>query len=161
MIRVERRTLTLAKGKCAETVVHLMTDQRSVNAVSAAIAYGDGMLSRKQLNDAAFDAAFAAAADDYAFDAAFADADAAAANAAAFDADAYADADAADAAANADAADAAAAYAAADAAFAYAAADAAAADAAFVDARQQNLKQTADICREILTDEILQKLWKP
>ena len=54
--------ITLAKGKCAETVIHLMKDQRSKDAVKAAIDFGNGLISRDELNAAA--AAAAAAADD-------------------------------------------------------------------------------------------------
>jgi hypothetical protein len=134
--------LTLAKGHCANTVRHLMKDERSLKAVDTAIAFGEGKATKKDLNaaDAAADAYAADAADAYAAAAAAAaDADAAdaAAAAAAYAADAYA-ADAA-AAAAADAADAAAAY----AADAYAA------------ARKVNKKLTADICRRYLPI----KLW--
>jgi hypothetical protein len=169
------RELTLAKGRCAETVIHLMKDQRSKKAVQAAIDYGNGLITDDQLRTAYADAAAAYAAAAYAADAADA--------AAAYAADAYAD-DAADAyaaaayAADAYAADAAAAYAAAaadayaayaaaaadayaayaaDAADAYAAAAddayaaAAYADAAYADARmkarEENQKKTADIVR--------------
>jgi hypothetical protein len=84
------RELTLAKAHCANTVRHLMTDERSTNAIDVAIAFGDGRATREELDRAA-NAAYAAYAAAYAADAA----------------DAYA-ADAADAAAYADAADAAA-----------------------------------------------------
>jgi hypothetical protein len=124
------RELTLAKGRCAETVIHLMKDQRSKKAVQAAIDYGNGLITDDQLRTAyaAADAAYAAV---YAADAA---ADAAVYAAA----DAYA----------AYAADAAAAYAAAaDDAYAAAAyADAAYADAR-MKAREENQKKTADIVR--------------
>jgi len=130
-LKVDHRKLTLAKGLCANTVRHLMKDERSLKAVDVAIAYGRGNATAEELYAAAAsaydayaaaDAAYAAAAD------AAADAAAAAATAAAADADA-------DAAADADA------DAAADAAAAYA-------------ARTKNQKQTADICRKILTDQI-------
>ena len=152
----DKRKLTLAKGRCAETVIHLMKDERSVAAVKASIAYGNGKISEQQLKNAY--AAAAAAADDaadaaYAACAAYVAADA--------DADAYAAyvaayaADAAAAAYAADAADAAA-YAADAAAAAYAA-DAADADA-YADARKENQQKTADICREILTEEVFNRL---
>jgi hypothetical protein len=56
--------LTLAKGKCAETVIHLMRDERSINAVKVAIAFGNGLTTRGEL-DATYAAnvAYAAAAD--------------------------------------------------------------------------------------------------
>jgi hypothetical protein len=96
--------LTLAKGHCANTVRHLMKDERSTKAVDIAIAFGEGKATRQEL-----DAAATAAGD------ADADADAAAA--------AYAAAYAADYAAAyaASAASASAAYAASAAAADYAA----------------------------------------
>jgi hypothetical protein len=75
-VGVEQRLLILAKGHSANTVRHLMKDERSIKAVDAAIAYGEGIIDADQLYAAAFTA-----------DAAFA-ADAAAADAAAFTADA-------------------------------------------------------------------------
>ena len=140
--------ITLAKGLCANTVRHLMKDERSLKAVDAAIAFGNGEISREELNAAA-DAA--AAADTAAY---------AAHVAATYATDTAAAFVAADAAA--DAADAAAAYAAAAAAAAYAAADAADADAAarkvaftaYAAARKENWQKTADIVREVLPFEI-------
>jgi len=138
------RLLILAKGKSAETVIHLMQDDRSRQAVEVAIDFGNGVASHKKL-DAAADAAKDAAADAFAADyAAYY-----AANCTADDA-AYAAYSAAAAAADAAACDA---YYAAD----YAADYAAAADAAFA-AREANQQQTANICREILTDFIKSKL---
>lgn len=58
------RKLTLAKGLCANTVRHLMKDERSVAAVDAAIKYGNGEIGEKNLRAAAAYAADAAAADD-------------------------------------------------------------------------------------------------
>ena len=72
---VELQPLTLAKGHCANTVRHLMTDERSVKAVDVAIAFGEGRATRDEL-DAAADAAADAAC--YAAYAAYAAADAAA-----------------------------------------------------------------------------------
>jgi hypothetical protein len=90
---VDKRVLTLAKGRCAETVIHLMKDQRSKDAVKAAIDYGHGLITGEQLRAAAYDAAayaaYADAAAAYAADAAAAAAYAAdAAAAAAYAADA-------------------------------------------------------------------------
>ena len=164
------RELTLAKAHCANTVRHLMKDERSIKAVDVAIAFGEGKVTRTELDDAA-DAAFAA----YAAYAGAAASAAAAADAAAADA-----ADAAFAAYAASAcavayyaaaytgeaarAAAAAAYATADAAFAaYATADAAAyaayagaaaSGAGAAAAEKQNQKLTADICRKYLPLEI-------
>ena len=97
---VNLRTLTLAKGLCAETAIRLMTDERSRNAVRVAITYGRGDATDEELSAAA-DAADAASAAAYA-----------------------------------------AAHAAASAAYA------------------ANQQQTADICREVLTEEIM-KLIQP
>ena len=155
-LKVDKRLLTLAKGKCAETVLHLMRDQKSKDAVRAAIDYGHGIISDEQLRitdaaayaAAAYAAAFAATA----YDAAYAAYDAA--YAAAFAATAYAAAYAAAFAATA--------YAAAFAATAYASAaayNAAYAAAAYDAARKQNQLQTANICREILTEVVL-SAWK-
>lgn len=129
-VGVDKRTLTLAKGLCADTVVHLMKDQRSRNAVTVAIAYGNGNASEEELADAAY-AAYDAAAD-AAASAAYAAANAAYATAAA----AYATYSAAEAAAEAD----------------YSAYDA----AAYAAAKKQNQNQTADICREVLTENVMQ-----
>ena len=49
--------LTLAKGHCANTVRHLLKDDRSIKAVDTAIAFGEGRATREEL-----DAAYAAAA---------------------------------------------------------------------------------------------------
>jgi hypothetical protein len=83
--------LTLAKAHCANTVRHLMDDDRSLKAVDTAIAFGEGRATREEL-DAAYAAAYASARA-AAYAAAAASARAAAYAAAA--ADAYYDADAA------------------------------------------------------------------
>jgi len=135
-LKVDKRLLTLAKGKCAETVLHLMRDQRSKDAVRAAIDYGHGIISDEQLRitdaaayaAAAYTAAYAAYAAAYAAAAAYYAAAAAYAAYAAY-------------------------YAAYAAAAAYATYDAACA------ARKQNQLQTANICREILTEVVL-SAWK-
>ena len=44
------KLLTLAKGHCANTVRHLMKDQRSLDAVDAAIKFGNGEISIDELN---------------------------------------------------------------------------------------------------------------
>ena len=152
-VNVDDRKLTLAKGHCANTVRHLMRDERSIAAVDAAIAYGNGAITRDELNIAA-SAAYAAA---YAADAAdAADAAASAAADAAYAAYAAASAAASAAYAAADAAASAAAYA------AYAAADAAYTDAAYTAAyaaaRAKNSLQTADICRQHTGQEIIERV---
>jgi len=63
-VDVDFRLLTLAKGHCANTVRHLMKDERSINAVDVAIAFGEGKATREELDDAATYAAYAYA--DYA-----------------------------------------------------------------------------------------------
>ena len=55
--------LSLAKGHCANTVRHLMKGERSIKAVDAAIAFGEGRLSKEELDEAVADASAAAAAD--------------------------------------------------------------------------------------------------
>jgi hypothetical protein len=145
-LNVDKRKLTLAKGRCAETIVHLMKDQRSRDAVKAAIDYGNGLIDETELQTAAYAAlaAYAAAYASYATASAADAADAASSAADAADAAAYAAASAAASAADA----------------ATSAADAAdAADAASA-AYEKNRLQTADICREILTDEVMEKIDK-
>jgi len=58
------KELTLAKGHCANTVRHLMKDERSIKAVDAAIAFGEGKITKDELSAAAAAAyaAYAAAA---------------------------------------------------------------------------------------------------
>jgi hypothetical protein len=60
-LKVDIRVLTLAKGKCAETVIHLMNDERSKKAVQAAIDFGMMEIGIEELN-AAYAAAYANAA---------------------------------------------------------------------------------------------------
>ena len=114
---VDKRLLTLAKARCAKTVIHLMKDKRSIKAVEVAEAYGNGEASEEDLKKAYIAAA-----------AVYADA------AAAYSADT--------AAYSADAAAYSAAY---------------SADVADV-ARKTNQLQTANICRELLTEAIFEKL---
>ena len=57
---VELQPLTLAKGHCANTVRHLMTDKRSTRAVDVAIAFGEGRATREELDAAAAATAYAA-----------------------------------------------------------------------------------------------------
>jgi hypothetical protein len=87
-VDVDFRLLTLAKGHCANTVRHLMTDERSIKAVDVAIAFGEGKATREEL-DAAY-AAYAASAAYAAYAASASAAAAAAASAAAYSADAAA-----------------------------------------------------------------------
>lgn len=136
----DKRLLTLAKGKCAETVLHLMKDPTSKNAVKAAIAFGNNEITETELKNAAADAyADAYAATAYAYYAAHAAAAAAYAT--------YADADAA-----ATHADDALGYA------AYADADTHARDA-YNAIRNENRALTADIIRKIITVEEITNLF--
>jgi hypothetical protein len=100
-IGIELQPLTLAKGHCANTVRHLMKNERSTEAVDMAIAFGEGRATMEELNNAAA-ASYAAAAASYAAAAASYAANAAsyAANAASYAANAasYAADDAAEAA---------------------------------------------------------------
>jgi hypothetical protein len=126
-VGVELQPLTLAKGHCANTVRHLMTNESSLKAVDTAIAFGEGKATREELDKAALVLV--------AFNSAAAAADAAVAYAAVAAAAYTPAAAAADAAA--------AAYTPAADAAAYAAAAAAA-------ARKANQLQTADICRKYI-----------
>jgi hypothetical protein len=162
---VDRRTITLASALCANTVRHLMKDERSTKAVDAAISFGRGEIDNKNLFAAAADAA-AVEAVAYAAYAAADAADAAAAYAAAYAAAdaayaaAYAAAAAAADAAAADDVYAAAAVAAAVVAAAAAAAAAAVAAADAAAAATENKKETAEICREILTEKVFELINK-
>ena len=126
-LNIDKRVLTLAKGHCANTVRHLMKDERSIAAVDMAIKYGEGNATDSELAAAA-DAAYDATADAYdAYAADYATADAAAADAAA-----------------------------AAAAAAYAAAADAAYDAtADADARKQSQQATAEICRKYIPLDLI------
>ena len=53
--------LTLAKARCAKTVIHLMKDKRSVDAVNVAEKFGLDECTLEELNNAYDDAADAAA----------------------------------------------------------------------------------------------------
>lgn len=95
---VELQPLTLAKGHCANTVRHLMSDERSLIAVDVAIAFGEGKATREELDTAA-SAASAASYEAAAYSAIYSAADAAAdaaasAASAAADASVYSAADA-------------------------------------------------------------------
>ena len=136
--------LTLAKGYCANTVRHLMKDERSIKAIDTAIAYGEGYTTIEELK------AYAAAAYAATYPAdAYADAyAAAAAYAATYPADAYAATYPADAYTDAAAYTAAAAYAATYPADAYVAAA----------AKKENQMQTADICRKYIGQIVIDKV---
>ena len=160
-VNVDNRKLVLAAGKCAETVIHIMQDERSKAAVKAAIDYGEGRIGLDEVTyDDAADAAYAADAAAYAADAARAAYAASAARAASYSA--YA------ARAASYSADAAAAYAARAASYsadatraaAHAAAYAARAASYSADAAADaaSKKQTANIVREVLGREILEKV---
>jgi len=132
-VGVNKRKMTLVKALCAETVKHLMNDERSLNALKVAKQYGRYKANDSQLKDA-YTAADAAASYD-----AYAAASYAAASYAAYAAASYA-----------------AAY---DAAASYAA-DTAAYDAAADAAKLKNQLETANICRKILTKDVLRLINK-
>lgn len=52
-MEIDHRVLTLAKGHCANTIRDFMKDDRSLKAVDTAIAYGEGKLSKDELDMAA------------------------------------------------------------------------------------------------------------
>ena len=60
------RELTLAKAHCANTVRHLMKDERSLKAVDIAISFGEGNISKDDLQVSASAADAYASAADYA-----------------------------------------------------------------------------------------------
>lgn len=128
-VEIGLQPLTLAKGYCANTVRHLMKDERSVKAVDTAIALGEGKASRQELDSAAAAAAAYNAATSAAYNAAAYNS--AAAAAAAYNSAAYA----------------------AD----YAAAYAAYAADSDTSAAKQNQMQTADICRKYIGELIIEK----
>jgi hypothetical protein len=134
-IDINNQKLTLAKGHCANTVRHLMLDERSRNAVDTAIKYGEGQASEEELN-----VAYTSAADAY------------------YDAYAYSDSsDAAYAAyvASAAAADAYdAAYASAVYVAVYAVSDTYDADYA----KKKNQLKTANICRKYIGELIIERV---
>lgn len=129
-INVDDRKLTLAKGLCANTVRHLMKDERSILAVDAAIAYGKGEIERDELNAAAASDAASYESTAYAAYAAYA------ASNDSYESAAYASASAA--------------YAASAAAYA--------ASAASDTARKENQMQTANICRDVIGQEIIDRV---
>jgi hypothetical protein len=59
-IDIELQPLTLAKGHCANTVRHLMKNERSIEGVDMAIAFGEGRATMEELNNAAEAASYAA-----------------------------------------------------------------------------------------------------
>jgi len=155
---VDLQTITLTKVRCARLVQHLMTDQRSLDALDVAEQFALGNATRKQLAVAATDAANATvAADTYA--ATYAATDAAysaafhAAYAAELAANALAHFAATDQAAYAAATDAAT-HAATDPAYA-AYATHAAYVAAYAAAKEKILAQCADICRTTLSLKVV------
>jgi hypothetical protein len=58
-LNLNKRKFTLCKGKCAETVKHLMKDERSIKAVEVAIRYGYSEATEEELFAAAVCAAAA------------------------------------------------------------------------------------------------------
>lgn len=56
------KNIILAKAYCAKTVINLMKDERSINAINIAIAFGEGLATIDELNaaNAAVNASYAA-----------------------------------------------------------------------------------------------------
>jgi hypothetical protein len=165
---VDDKKLTMAKAMIAKQVEHLMQNQQSKDTLRDCFNYVSGVITREQLNAAVYLAYVAAYAVYAASDAAYAAASAAdteisAYYAAIYAANAYAvyaASDAAYTAASAADTEISAYYAATYAANAYAA-NAVAYSAAYpATARQESLRKSADICREYLTDEVLEKYEK-
>lgn len=140
------KVLTLAKGLCANTVRHLMKDKRNIDAVDGAIAFGNGEITEEELELLRFpDDAYADAIDAidsiYAYDTAYS----------AISTNCTATATYAN-------------YAAATSAYAFATTAAAAYYAygtyadAYATAEKENQLQTANICREVLTQEVFNNL---
>lgn len=48
-IKIDEKLRYLTSGHCANTVRHLMDDERSTAAVDAAIAYGEGKINKEEL----------------------------------------------------------------------------------------------------------------
>jgi hypothetical protein len=143
-MEIDRRLLVKAAALCANTVRHLMEDKRSTDAIDACFRYAAGEIGKSELENYAA-AAYAAYAAEYAARAA----DEAAAGAAyyAARADYYAAAGAAVYAARA-----------ADAARAAANSAYYAANSAGAAARSANRLLTANICREQLTQAVMEKV---
>ena len=55
-LNVDSQRLTLAKGLCGGTVSHMMRNDHSLNAINSAIKYGEGEITAQDLNDADNDA---------------------------------------------------------------------------------------------------------
>jgi hypothetical protein len=142
-LKVDHRILTLAKSRCARTVIHLMEDEKSRNAVEVSEQYGLGTATKEELHKAYQDAFSSSSA---------------------YASSAYASSYAAFYAASADAfsaCDAAAFSASAAFSAAFSASVASAAyDKAVVatTAKVNNERQTADICREILTELVFKHI---
>jgi hypothetical protein len=130
-LEIDFRTLTLAKSRCARTVIHLMKDIRSINAVEVSEQYGLGKSNEEELQEAkqeAYDSAVAAfsAADVYPAYASYA-------------------------AASATATSAAASAAATSSSYSYS-------YSADSSSKTNNQQQTSDICREILTELVFKHI---
>lgn len=142
-VNVDKRKITLAKAHCANTVRHLMKDERSLNAVDIAMAYGKGEVEHEALIVAAFaaDIAYIDDIDGYCY------------RAAAYAAYAAAIHNSGCAAMN-DIANAA-----ADMAAAFPTADIDIYSTYIYDAaKSANQKKTADICREYIGKEIIEEV---
>jgi hypothetical protein len=126
-LKVDHRILTLAKSRCTRTVIHLMEDERSINAVDVAEQYGLGKASKEELSKAAKEAKNAYIGyPSHAAAAAFCAAAAAGYDSAGYDSAAAAGYD-----------------------------SAASSEAA---AKSNNERQTADICRELLTELVFKQI---
>lgn len=143
-VNVDKRKFTLAKAHCANMVRHLMKDERSLNAVDIAMAYGKGEVEQEALIVAAY-AADIAYIDDVDSYPSWVAAKAAYCAAAIQNSGCAAMNDIANAAA--------------DMAAAFLTADIDIDPTSFFDAaKSANQKKTADICREYIGQEIIEEV---
>jgi hypothetical protein len=147
-LNVDNRIFTRAKALCANTVRNLMMDDRSTDAVDAALRYADGEISREELDKyatIAFDAICVDVIDILASTTAESAAYLASTSMSVHGVATYA--------ANATYCAAVVAYYAANVTSASGCSTASASVA-----KKANRKKTADICRKILTDEVFAKI---
>jgi len=55
-LEINNRILTLAKAMCAKTILHLIKDQRGIDAINTSTKYGKGKATQKELDEAAYKA---------------------------------------------------------------------------------------------------------
>jgi hypothetical protein len=155
-LEIDRKLIVKAAALCANTVRHLMKDKRSTDAIDACLRYAAGEIGKSELENYAAAAYSAYAAEYAAYAAEYADRAAYSAADSAYDSAYYAPEAARAAYAARDAADAAGAAASYSAYFDNSVAASAAAHASA--ARTANRLLTANICREQLTEAVMEKV---